>query len=433
MEISILVVTYNHQNYIEQCIKGIIMQKINVDYEVLILDDCSTDDTAKILKKYRNKIPNLRLFIRKKNDAQPTRNTYFLQSQAKGRYYAWCEGDDYWIDSNKIQKQYDFLEHNKGFSACVCGLKIVNERNEEVENYDPYLHKENKIFTLEDFAAFQMPGMACSFFARNTFKKKDYKIIKTASDWHGDITLYLLALLDGNIYQMHEHMTAYRYVCKKGESNYNSVSKDDIYRDYFLYCYLLKLKAYIRKYKDKTFSYDYERELYMYRDAIGNLPWKAALKIVAISGEPFKYGRWFVSEMIKTTKYIEKSLANKENTCQWGKFIKETQKKKVIIFGAGNVAKEYIDYEGWRHNIRFLVDNDVNKQNAFSMGYRVNKPEDILFWKDVSVVLIANYKHEEEIERQLQKMGITNYYSYCKMKNREIRNKIARRLERNLM
>ena len=112
--LSILMITYNHESYIEQAIKGVFSQKVNFPVEFVISNDCSTDKThqkiEEILKdspenftiKYYNHTENLGMM----------ENFIFSLKQCHGKYIALCEGDDYWIDNNKLQKQVNFLAAN---------------------------------------------------------------------------------------------------------------------------------------------------------------------------------------------------------------------------------------------------------------------------------------------------------------------------------
>ena len=165
MEISILLLTYNHEKYIKYALDSIISQKISVSYEILILDDASTDNTQKILIDYKKQYPNLiSLYLRRKNSCHPTRSGYFLLTKAKGRYFATIEGDDYWTDPLKIQKQYDFLEKNKQYSACVTDLIVVDEKNQQIPDMTVFVKKEDCTYTLDDLRNLRMPGMAVTFF-----------------------------------------------------------------------------------------------------------------------------------------------------------------------------------------------------------------------------------------------------------------------------
>src|SRR5690554_4543980 len=125
--LSICCITYNHENYISQAIEGFLAQKTSFNFEIIIHDDASTDATASIVKKYEQEHPNLIKAI------YQTENQYskgikpwpnFVFPIARGKYIALCEGDDYWTDPFKLQKQVDFLEANTDVSL-TCTLKTV--------------------------------------------------------------------------------------------------------------------------------------------------------------------------------------------------------------------------------------------------------------------------------------------------------------------
>src|SRR4051812_4536998 len=114
IKLSILCITYNHADYIRKAIDGFLMQKARFDFEILIGNDCSTDNTGEIVESY---LPNGQItFVNHKSNQGKSgiNNLISLMKLAKGKYSILCEGDDYWTDENKIQKQVDFLEANPG-------------------------------------------------------------------------------------------------------------------------------------------------------------------------------------------------------------------------------------------------------------------------------------------------------------------------------
>lgn len=114
--VSISCITYNHEPYIRQCLDSFLMQQCDFEYEILIHDDASTDGTSDIIREYQKKYPEIiKPIIQTENQwSQGVRGIMakFNFSRAKGKYIALCEGDDYWTDSLKLQKQVDFLEEN---------------------------------------------------------------------------------------------------------------------------------------------------------------------------------------------------------------------------------------------------------------------------------------------------------------------------------
>lgn len=123
--VSVCCITYNHAKYIKQCLDGIIAQKTSFKYEIIINDDCSTDGTTEIVKRYADEYPELirPIFHEENQWSKGIKRILatFVYPQAKGKYIALCEGDDYWIDPYKLQKQVAILENN-----IDCSLVLSN-------------------------------------------------------------------------------------------------------------------------------------------------------------------------------------------------------------------------------------------------------------------------------------------------------------------
>lgn len=130
--VSVICNAFNHGKYIRDALEGFVNQKTNFKFEVLIHDDASTDDTADIIREYEEKYPNIIKPIYQ-TENQYTRGgritIRFQVPRIKGKYVAFCEGDDYWTDPLKLQKQYDFLENNPDYSMCVCSCIWLDMRN----------------------------------------------------------------------------------------------------------------------------------------------------------------------------------------------------------------------------------------------------------------------------------------------------------------
>jgi len=133
--VSILVVTYNHAKYISQCIDSIIAQKTNFAFEIILGEDGSTDGTQEICKRYAAAYPDvIRLAIRDQSKkvylygrATGKYNLLCCLQEARGEYLAFCDGDDYWTDATKLQKQVDFLDEYQRYSFCATDREILRE------------------------------------------------------------------------------------------------------------------------------------------------------------------------------------------------------------------------------------------------------------------------------------------------------------------
>jgi glycosyltransferase involved in cell wall biosynthesis len=150
--VSICCLTYNHEPYIKQCLDGFLMQT-GVNFEVLIHDDASTDGTASLIKEYEAKYPEIikPIYQTENQYSKGVRPTFkFNFPRAKGEYIAFCEGDDYWTEPNKLQKQVDFLEANKDYVMCFTDRYFLNSRIGKIVETPFFYKEEQKTFTLRN-------------------------------------------------------------------------------------------------------------------------------------------------------------------------------------------------------------------------------------------------------------------------------------------
>jgi len=244
--VSIGLLTYNHAVYIKKALDGILMQKVNFKYEVVVGDDASTDGTAEILREYAKKYPELfRLILRKKNIGV-TKNSYDLKQYARGKYFACLEGDDYWTDQNKLQIQVDFLERHSEYIACVHRCVFVDENGVPIESQplNGY-YCNDEVFTLKQFERGMLPGQTATLMYRNIFldQSLDYSILYKASPYIGDKTAILLLLSYGNIYNLKNVMSCYRYIVRAKGRNVSSHYLGKNNRDELMQ-YLTRLEEY---------------------------------------------------------------------------------------------------------------------------------------------------------------------------------------------
>lgn len=136
--VSVMCITYNQSKYIKRALDSILMQKTKFIYEVLIHDDASNDGTKEIVQAYAQSYPNrVRAVLQKENQYSKHVSVLYnyLLPIAKGKYFAICEGDDYWIDPYKLQKQYDYMESHPTCTLCVHNAIKVDRKDTFVANY----------------------------------------------------------------------------------------------------------------------------------------------------------------------------------------------------------------------------------------------------------------------------------------------------------
>lgn len=196
VKVTISCLAYNHAKYIRNTLDGFIMQKTNFKYEVIVHDDASTDGTQDIIKEYQEKYPDIIKPIFQ------TENQYskgikisktYIYPIAKGEYIAYCEGDDYWTDENKLQMQVDFLDNHPEYSACCHNTKKYNVRK---KRYDGYVSKRKQDcdLNLEDVIMGGGVYQTSSLVLRKEYLFKGYTfrdMIKGIGDYPLAITLTL--------------------------------------------------------------------------------------------------------------------------------------------------------------------------------------------------------------------------------------------------
>ena len=139
--LSVWLLTFNHRNFFENSIQSILAQKTNFDYEIVIGDDCSIDGTRElVLKYYKSNSSKVRLILSKKNYWKQLGPALSLElyKSCRGTYIATCEGDDYWTDPYKLQKQVDYLEANPHVSCCATDFDQINKVGVFEKNPEPY-------------------------------------------------------------------------------------------------------------------------------------------------------------------------------------------------------------------------------------------------------------------------------------------------------
>jgi len=149
--VSIICNAYNHEDYISDALEGFVMQKTNFKFEVLVHDDASTDNTANIIREYESRYPDLIKPIYQTENQYSKKRGLVAKIQfgrAVGKYIAFCEGDDYWTDPLKLQKQFDALEAHPEADMCTHAASGINARTNKKRIIAPA--KNNCILSLAD-------------------------------------------------------------------------------------------------------------------------------------------------------------------------------------------------------------------------------------------------------------------------------------------
>lgn len=224
VKVSICCLTYNHESFIRKAMDSFLAQKGDFDIEILIHDDASMDATQSIIKEYQEKHPEIVKPILRKENVWSTGDR-FISAQynfprATGRYIAMCEGDDYWIDDHKLQKQIDVLEKHPHIGTCFTNAVYINEIEGTTKSYTNDL-KEGIIARKQVFeVGGSLYPSASLFFRNNLF---DWSRVLTVNELSGDEVLFFHLALAAEIFYLEEKTCVYR---RWSGGTYSSIAND---------------------------------------------------------------------------------------------------------------------------------------------------------------------------------------------------------------
>lgn len=208
--VSISCLTYNHEKYVRKALEGFLMQKTDFIYEVLIHDDASVDSTQDIIREYEEKYPDIIKPVYQKQNQYSQGNTNinfeFNYSRAQGKYIAYCEGDDYWTDPLKLQKQVDYMEKHPDCSLCFHGIMDVDESGRDMAPFCPF--DESCALTTQQVVMAQRQYGFVSFMFRREHIENLPEFYFTCPI--GDVPLTLIMAAKGHLYYIKDIMACYR-------------------------------------------------------------------------------------------------------------------------------------------------------------------------------------------------------------------------------
>lgn len=406
--VSIWCAVYNHKAYIQDAIEGFLMQKCNFKFEIVVHDDASTDGTIEILRDYKKKYPeSIRVIYEEENqyskyDNPPQYIYQVMRKELKGDYIAWCDGDDYWIDADKLQIQIDYMEQHPN---CIMTVHDAIKLNCETGEKDRiwYHHKEKNL-SPEDIINASLPT-ASYVCKREILNLNDFFLQAPV----GDYPLQLFCLTKGEIHYFDRAMSVYRCLA---EGSWSSIQNRDlnnfVSRLAGVFCFLKRYndytekiyENYIRKEIRSCLDQMLERGQCISVDEFYGIC--ASLRKVC-KCDLHKY----YTEIIRDFRqyydktYFDNGIAD---------FVKKN--KYILIWGAGGygrlLAEQFnnnsIDFEG------FIISDDQSETEK-CQGKDVWRLSEIPYEKkDIGVVIGVRVELKEEILSVLKSVdGIKNY------------------------
>lgn len=284
--VSISCITYNHEKYISETLDSMIMQKTDFQYEILIHDDASTDNTAGIIKEYQKKYPEIiKPILQTEN--QMSKGVKKLSykyniTRAIGKYIAMCEGDDYWIDENKLQKQVDYMENNPNCTFCFHN-GLVKDEISETQNklIIPWMEENKDFFQSENRKYTSGELQLLGYIPTASFLLPKY-VLDNPPQWYfdapvGDNPIKLIASSYGYAYYINEPMSVYRF--NVSNSATTKWKKNDIEASAKLCNRFIEMLNSFNEYS----SYKYEKDI-----EISKLTWEVSKNILTEDYEKMK-------------------------------------------------------------------------------------------------------------------------------------------------
>lgn len=406
--VSVLCITYNHSNYIKDTLNGFLNQKTNFKFNIVIFDDASTDGTSDIILDYQNRYPEIfDVHISPINTNKlPIRNDILhslYEHNLVGKYVAICEGDDYWIDENKLQQQVEYMEQHDECTMTAHATKWLDCNKNTIREYHPYTmmgYLDGKDIIIQPNGSLSTASLVMR---KEIIMGEEGFPVCDVADWPWQ----LYAITKGKIYYFDKTMAVYRYM-------HNGSWSRDILNNFnqrMIHCYGVI-----------NFLIEYDKYTqYMYSDIIRH-------KIVQYQYEGMRpYLPFEVQE------YNEKSLKldndtdnayavyNTEQRRIFGiikeKYYFSSSEKEmlsryddIVIMGmgeyAGHIKNVFMDNNiSYAGNIVTKLPNDNSDKRVWSLESYPYCKEDTL------VVVGISQLHETEIMDSLSKCGYTNIYT----------------------
>ncbi len=287
-KLTVITVSYNQEKFIAQALDGFVMQKTDFPFIVIVGDDGSTDKTQEIIKEYAEKYPDIIKPILQKNNTGIYKNAMTTYNKAESEYVALCEGDDYWTDPLKLQKQVDFLDANPKYSICFHNVKTVFEDKSQPDNiFPPAELRFNKTsLELDDLLKHNFIQTNSVVYRWRFHKDEPISNIFPVDILPGDWFIHILHALKGKIGFIDETMSVYRRhpdgLWWESAKNINNLHLIHGMKELKFYIHVQKLVGSKNQTFKKTYNSFVEKLIKIY---LKNMQIKKALQVMFIYGK----------------------------------------------------------------------------------------------------------------------------------------------------
>ena len=411
VDISILCVTYNHENYIRKTLEGFLQQKGNFSYEIIVHDDASTDGTTDILKEYQKKYPDIiRLVLQTENQYSQKKKILFdfLFPEVRGKYIAICEGDDEWIYEGKLQRQFLRMEEYPEVSLCLHNALRIDARTGEsvlhIQGMDSGNLSDEEIILCKHGRA-----PTASFFLRTKNIKNLPKYFYEVPV--GDDPLKHHCALKGQIYYMNEVWCIRNFMCE-GSWNKRFQGNEAYSLDYFD-----KFAQYLWKYNQVS-KERFEKYISEYQRTLFTLNLKKLVqknnRIVVVEKFIQQKNKQYEQQYEDILDELEFAFFPKciDYYDKVKEFIDRAKGHKgyIYIYGAGSIARQNAEkIREWGLEFDGFVVSDIKYNEPMYMDHNVQEIRNLLNEKQSSYFwLCMNESNKREARVLLRKLGFTN-------------------------
>lgn len=413
--VSIWCVTYNHEQYIRETLEGFLAQETDFKYEIIVHDDASTDRTATIAREYEEEYPNL-IHVICQTENQTSKNgtdrswLWFIQARyCKGKYIAFCEGDDYWTDPCKLQIQINYMEQNPECVLTAHDAVLMNAEKNEEKAMRPY--ETDKDISADEIIM-QYHGMlptASMIFRKDALKEDFYQYFLGTGV--GDYPLQLWMMTKGKIHYFSRLMSVYRYM---HQGSWNERIITDFKSTAVHTVHMIQFLKKFDKYTGRKYQNSITRRIEKYEKSM--LP----LYCQSLSLEFFERTCELYDMETNDLYHEEFEGLKKQFNCtfhtQMDELFEDIRQfclkyRHIYIMGAGNFGAaiagqlkyQHLDFEG------FIISDNVEKGKTYMDKPVWSLKQLSCSFEDTGIIIGVNLEKWTDVIKNLEKTGIKNY------------------------
>lgn len=411
--VSVYCRTYNQVSYIRDALEGILMQETDFPYEVVVFDDASTDGTSDIVREYADKYPEkVQAKVMEKNTWHtPERNkisSEFMKKYLKGKYIAYCEGDDFWIDRHKLQIQVEYMESHPKCVMYIHNAILFDCDNYTIRTRNPYVSKgEKNVLPGEVILMSNGHPPTASFLHKRDLLDKPPFFLEAPV---GDYSLLLYAILCGDIHYNARIMSVYRW---HANGSHSKAMLSDQYLQFYHSFGLVQFCIKYNKYTDYKYYKWLSKMIRGFADPIiqnskGNE--KIDNLIKGCMDQGFGFSEDYFKYVLALEQLQKQTYDNTFVSPDLIRFVK--QFKHILIMGAGNYAAKLAEQFSYNH---IEYDGFIVSQRKENEGWYLGKPvwnlTGLPYGKEsIGVVVGIKPVDWENVINSLDYARISNYY-----------------------